>query len=424
MRRIILLMMAVVLSGCAKPTEEQRLSKFRGSMKYKAYHFVSEKTTRLTVAEYNKRGAQPVADATIHSTIGLLWFLAEKSEFSFVEADIAGTVATNDVRILSLGLQSIALSKMKYPNLAKSYYDELKSVLATQQGIDTNRLEVEHKVMLLSLIAVSLYHGDPDLAKFGADALGAISQLDYLPPLVGAVVEAKKGSPLKAVAQLRDLNKSERFSEHKKALLTEAADIIANCPDKEKLGNELTNRVLLQLVRRVLDDIFTTENMSTLLEESKELANLITGAKTNQEQASAVGKPGKTGETAIPHVTLSDDLQSKGIVVKSWKYGHGIHGDSTLLVLVDLETKTPAGTALELSAYNGSSNVIRKSMMCLGPPPRTPAYTFLMPDMLDQDYTPREPIAYFRLEMVSNSTQNLPNQASQPIAAGAAQAER
>jgi hypothetical protein len=279
------MMMAVTLIGCAKPTEEQRLAKFCGSMKYKTYRFASEKVVGITVAEYNQRTTPAINDALVHSTLGLVWFLGEKSEYSFVEADIATSTATNDLRILGLGLQSIALSKMKYPSLARSRYDKLKTTLAAQQGIDTNTVEVEHKVMLLSLIAVSLYHGDPDLAKFGADALGAISQLDYLPPLVGAVVEAKKGNPLKAVAQLRELNASDRFSEHKKVIFDEVADIIANTPS-DKIEQDVTNRVLLQLVRRVLDDVFSAENQRLFLEKTKALPQLITG-KTGAQPTSA-----------------------------------------------------------------------------------------------------------------------------------------
>lgn len=286
MRNILLIVMvAISVFGCAKPTEEKRLVKFRDSMKYRTYRFASEKAVGVTVAEYNKRTSPSINVPLVHSILGLVWFLGEKSEYSFVEADIAASASTNELSVLALGLQSIALSKMKYPSLAKSRYDELKTCLATQQGIDTNKVEVEHKVMLLSLIAVSLHHGDPDLAKFGADALGVISELDYLPSLVGAVVEAKKGSPIKAVAQLRELNKSNRFSEHKKVILTEVADIIANSPN-DKLEQDLTNRVLLQLVRRTLDDVFSAENQRILLEKTKALPELITG-KTGAQPTSA-----------------------------------------------------------------------------------------------------------------------------------------
>ena len=285
-RHILLLLMTVLLLvGCSKQTEEQRLSKFRGSMKYRAYRLSSETTTKLAVAGYNAATTQKVDRVVIHATLGLLWFLSEKSEYSFAEADIFAASDNNNIKLLSLGLQSIALSKMKYPNLARSHYSELKATLAAQQNMDANNVEIEHKLMLLSLIAVSIYHGDPDLAKFGADALSAITQLDYLPPLVGAVVDAKKGSPIKALDQLRELNKSDRFSEHKNALLAEVVDIIGKCPDKEKLGDELTNRVLIQLARRVLDDIFTAENQRILLEKTKTLPDLITGKTTVQPTA-------------------------------------------------------------------------------------------------------------------------------------------
>lgn len=283
----LLLMVTLLLGGCAKPTEEQRLAKFRGSMRYKAYCFASEKTTRLAVAEYNKTGAQPVDDATMHAMLGVLWFLAEKSEYSFMEAEVLAAVATNDVKMFRLGLQSIALAKMKYPMLSQSYYGELKAGMALQQGADTNRPEVEHKVLLLSLVAVSLYHGDPDVAKFGADGLSAVSQLDYLPSLIGAIVEAKNGHPAKAVAQLRELGQNEQFSEHKKFLFAEVADILANCPDKEKLGDEVMNRIVTQLVRRVLDDVFAAENQRALLEKVRTLPDLITG--TRSVRTNAVG---------------------------------------------------------------------------------------------------------------------------------------
>lgn len=274
-------MAAVLLAGCARPTEEQRLAKFRGSMKYRTYRFASQKAVGVTVTEYNKRTKPAINDTLVHSTLGILWFLGERSEYSFIEADIAAAAATNDLRVLALGLQSIALSKMKCPRLARSRYDEIKTLLAAQQGTGTDKIETEHKAMLLGLIAVGLYHGDPDLARFGADALGAIGQLDYLPPLVAAVAEARKGSPLKAAAQLRELNKSGRFAEHKKALLDEMADILANSP-ADTMGEDFTNRVLVQLVWRVLDDVFSEEHQRLLLEKTKTLPDLIKGKPSPQ----------------------------------------------------------------------------------------------------------------------------------------------
>lgn len=300
--QVVGMMLAVVLfAGCSKPTEEQRLAKFRGSLKVKAYRMASDNATWMAAAGYEKAAGENVDPALVHATLGFVWFLAEKNDYALIEADLTGKGATNQLKLVSLALQSLALSKMKYPSLSKAHYEELKTAMAAVQGCDANSIEVEHKVCLLSLIVVGLYQGDKELATFGADALGAITQLDYLPPLIGAVVEAKKGSPLKAVAQLRELNKSERFSAHKKALMGEIADIIENCPDKEKLGDELMNRVVDKLFQRVMDDVFSAENQKLLLEKVKALPELITGKST-----------GKTPEASTNQVATAGEAKREG----------------------------------------------------------------------------------------------------------------
>lgn len=284
-KTILCLLSAALLAGCKKPTEEERLSEFRDSVKYKAYHFTSEKTTKVSVAEYNKRSKQPVTDDTAHSTLALLWFLTKQSEYSFIEADIAATSSNKDVKLLSLGLQSVALSKMGYPRLAKTHYDKLAKEIADQQGVSPEDVELAHKVMLMSVIVAGLYHDDPELAKFGADALGAVSQVDYLPPLVGAIVEAKQGNHDKAVEDLRKLNENEKFSVHKKAIIADVADMIAKSPSKGNLGSEVMERIVFQVIHRVMNDVFSTEDQRLLLERTKALPELITGKKQTDPTA-------------------------------------------------------------------------------------------------------------------------------------------
>ncbi len=292
-------MVGLLFAGCAKPTEEQRLAKFQGSLKVKAYRLASENATWIGAAGYEKASGEKVAPQLVHATLGIVWFLAGKNDYALIEADITGKGATDQQKLASLALQSLALSKMKYPGLSKAHYEQLKTAMALQKGQDANSIEVEHKVCLLSLMVVSLYQGDSEMAKFSADALGAITQLDYLPPLIGAIVEAKNGSPLKAVAQLRELNKSERFSAHKKELLAEIAALIENAPDKEKLGEELTERVLMKLAQRVLDDVFSADNQKLLLQKIQALPEVImgkseskvsSGGSTNQVPAEAKGE--------------------------------------------------------------------------------------------------------------------------------------
>jgi len=295
------LLAGLFFAGCAKPTEEQRLAKFKGSMKVKTYRLASDNATWMAAVGYEKAAGQKVDPALVHATLGIVWFVAGKNEYALIEADLTGKGATDQQKLISLALQSLALSKMKYPGLSKARYDELKNGMATQKGRDANSIEVEHKVCLLSLIVVGLYQGDSELATFGADALGAITQLDYLPPLIGAVIEAKKGSPLKAVAQLRELNKSERFSAHKKEILAEIADLIANTPDKEKLGDEIAERVLMKLVQRVMDDVFSAENQKLLLEKVQAIPELITG------KAAA-----KTSEASTNQVTTTSEAKREG----------------------------------------------------------------------------------------------------------------
>ena len=120
-------------------------------------------------------------------------------------------------------------------------------------------------MMLISLIAVSLYQDDLDLAKWSADTLGASSQLDYLSPLLGAIVETKKGNPINAMEQLQKLSQNDKFSEPKKRLFLESADMIKNCPEEELRGQELVDKLILQLVKGALDAVFSDENQQAFL---------------------------------------------------------------------------------------------------------------------------------------------------------------
>jgi hypothetical protein len=169
--------------------------------------------------------------------------------------------------MLALGLQSMALSKMKCPTLAGAYYKELKDSFSRQQKSAPNLVQTEHKLLLISLIVVSLYQDDLDFAKSAADVFGTNSQLDYLSPLLGAVIETKKGNPHTAIAQLQELSKSDRFSERKKKLFSEAADMIKNCPEEEQRGQALLDGLILQLVKGALDDVFSDENQRSFLKQ-------------------------------------------------------------------------------------------------------------------------------------------------------------
>lgn len=268
MKKIIFLLFAGLLFvGCTTTKEEQYLSKFRKSFHYKTYRLASKKAIKRAVAEYNTTVPEPIENEMAHALLGITWFIAQRNDYSFIEADLVKATNTQENKMLALGLQSMALSKMKCPTLAGAYYKELKDSFSRQQKSAPHLVQAEHKMALISLIAVSLYQDDLDFAKSAADAFSTNSQLDYLSPLLGAVIETKKGNPHKAIAQLQELSKSDTFSERKKKLFSEAADMIKSCPEEEQRGQALMDRLILQLVKGALDDVFSDENQHAFLKQ-------------------------------------------------------------------------------------------------------------------------------------------------------------
>lgn len=280
MKKTILLGFSILcFAGCTTMLERQHLHAFQKSFHYKTYRLASEKIIKRTAAEYNKTTCEPVDLALSHALLGIVWFIADKSDYSFIEADLVNETSTNETKILSLGLQSIALAKMECPGLAQAYYNKLKTSFSGQQTGDPLLSNTAHKMMLISLIAASLYQDDLDMAKVSTDTLGASSQLDYLSPLIGAVIETKKGNPLKAMKHLQELSKNETISEHNRALFSESADMIKNCPENELHGQELIDRLILQLVKRAIDDLFSDENQQAFLKKITAFSDQLTKNK-------------------------------------------------------------------------------------------------------------------------------------------------
>lgn len=274
---LALCLIAFALAGCIKKTEEQRLAEFRDTFKYKAYHLASDKSVSLAVRGYNLQASEPAEEQLVHSTLGILWLISNNSNCAMIEADMLAASVDTSYRNTGLGLQSVSLAKMEYPRLAQQHYTQLKEALAAERGVGTDTIEMKHRLFLLSLITVSFYQGDAELAHFAAEALGANGQLDYLPPLIRACVAAKEGHSLEAVAQLSKLAISNDFAEKKKVLFSEVGAMIANNPDSGTLGEALTQRLLATIVPRVLDDIFTAEDQRGLLRVTRELPAKLPG---------------------------------------------------------------------------------------------------------------------------------------------------
>jgi hypothetical protein len=281
LRFILLTAVGLVLCGCREKTEEEKLSKFKSSLHYKAYRLASESVVGRATSEYNKSANSQLDPAIAHSALSIFWFTQQKGKYCYIEAEFLENPDKEDMQLLKLSLQTLALYDMELKQLSRAHYESLKEKLSIQEGKTPEQVELEHKLLLASLIAASFLHYDPDTAEFAAQTLEATTQVDYLGPLVGAVMEAKKGNPISACQQLRDLAKSERFAEHVRTLMAEAAEVIerSDPADKEQLTRDLIQAVGARLIQQVVDDIFTAEDKKVLLEHIQELPEKITGSQ-------------------------------------------------------------------------------------------------------------------------------------------------
>jgi hypothetical protein len=278
MKRPLVLSLALLLTfACSKTDEEKRLSKFRKSIPYKTYRLASEKATEVILPEYNKRSATPLEPAWVHATAGFFCLLSGKSDYAFIESELARESPSLEATILAQGVQSIALSKLKATHLAREQFTKLKKNLLLQQAqtpVRTNDLEV--RLMFVSLLAASIYHDDDKLANTAATKLATYPPFNYLPSLVSALLEIKKGHTEKAVQQLQALSQHAHFPESKRPLLTETLALLQQdkLPTNER--DALVDRLLLQLINILLDELFSSENQREALTKITSLTEELT----------------------------------------------------------------------------------------------------------------------------------------------------
>lgn len=283
-KKVCLLVVAVVfLTGCAQRTEEERLAKRMTSLRYRGYRLASEKTTDAIIAQYNRTATAPISSTVVHMVLSVVWFAQEQYEYCYLEADILDRLKEGKSQSMALAMQTIALFGMEFPQLSDAKYEVLKTSLAAADNRTPEQIQMEHKLFLTSLILVSLYHGDPDLAKFGANALGATSQLDYLDPLVGILVEAKKGHFGEVRKELSELRKSDKFQEHTRVMFQELSALAEKADDPGKFIADALERIPAVLATGVLDDIFAEEKMAGLLDQVRSIPEAITGKKDTQQ---------------------------------------------------------------------------------------------------------------------------------------------
>jgi len=267
MKRPLFLSLALLLTfGCSKTDEEKRLTKFRKSIPYKTYRLASEKATEMALAEYNKTLTVPLEPSWVHATLGFICLIGGKSDYAFIESELARESPSLEVTILAQGVQSIALSKLKASHLAHEQFTKLKKNLVLQQArtpVKTDALET--RLMYLSLLAAGIYYDDAKLANNAVKRLATHPTLDYLPSLVNALLELKKGQTEKAVQQLQTLNQHAHFPDSKRPLLKETIALLQQekLPENERAA--LVDRLLLQIMDAILDELFSTENQQFVI---------------------------------------------------------------------------------------------------------------------------------------------------------------
>jgi hypothetical protein len=302
-RPLLFLIAAILLSGCAQKTEEERLAKRMSKWRYRTYRLASEKATGAAIAECKRRTGEETDASAVHAVLSVLWFTQQRYELCYLEADLLSEQENEDARVMALALQTVALFGMEFQQLSDARYEELKMLLAATSKKTPEEIQMEHKVFLTCLILVSLHHGDPDLARFSADALGATSQLDYLEPLVGAIVEAKKGHLLKARKELTELVQSDRFQEHTRALIEEASALAEQAEDPEQFLADLLEKLPALLAERVLEDIFAEEKRAGLLQQIKQIPETLMGKEDTQQtdgEATSETAPSAASEASHP----------------------------------------------------------------------------------------------------------------------------
>ena len=282
-RVMFLFLLSFALSGCSDKREDERLEDFETSLRYKTYRLASEKTVKGVVEVYNEEAQEEVSVDDAHSILGLIWVVQGRSRLSYIEADILEGLGYPEDDDLLLALRSISLFGMDMPDLSKQYYERLKIKHAEASSKSLEEVELEHKLFLTAMIVVGFVHGNDEMSKFAAESLEAVSQLDYLSPLVGVIAESKEINVIETSKKLYELSKSDRFSEHSKAMIEDVADVIKENKNKELLTEEIVQTIVNRLGKRVIEDIFAEEKMNGLLDRMKEIPEKLSKEDTSDK---------------------------------------------------------------------------------------------------------------------------------------------
>jgi hypothetical protein len=278
-RRISLCLVIMFFAACSKTDEEKRLARFRKSIPYKTYRFASEKATELALDEYNKSLDFPIEPQVVHATLGFACLVTKRSEYALIEAELAkeSPLATPDTAILSMGLQSVALRNLNCPHLAREQFLKLKTATASQKKTALPQQDtLESKLTLASLMIAGLYQNDAEVANLAAKRLGGNTQFGYLPSLINALIEIKRGHPQKAIGYAQELSQNKHFPESRRKAFSESLEALANTSEQMQDKDAIADGMILQLLDVLLEELFSQANQQILLKKITTLAEQFT----------------------------------------------------------------------------------------------------------------------------------------------------
>jgi hypothetical protein len=196
-----------------------------------------------------------------------------------IEAELVkeSPLATPDTAILSMGLQSVALRNLNCSHVAREQFSKLKTATARQKKPDiAQQNTVESTLTLVSLMIAGLYQDDAEVATLAAKRLGANPQFDYLPSLVNALIEIKRGHPQKAIGYAQELSQNKHFPESRRAAFSESLASLANTSDQTKDKDAIADGMILQLLDVILEELFSQANQQFLLKKITTIAEQFT----------------------------------------------------------------------------------------------------------------------------------------------------
>jgi len=239
----------------------------------RAYRLASKATVTALATQYNNKvkPEEQMDPRLIHSILSIIWVSQRKYEFGWLEADMSEGTEEDGYYQMSLAMKTVSLFGLEYPGLSQVSYVKFKRAYAELYGRETEEVDLHFKVYMVMLIIYGIEMEVPDLAKFGADILGASAGVDYARPFVGFIAESRNGNYNEARKEYEELKNSEQLKQHFKITLEHAVLILSRLEKGQELSEDFPDMFVDLFVKRIMTDIFAGEHKEELFEKIRQM---------------------------------------------------------------------------------------------------------------------------------------------------------